>query len=574
LLTLNSQASYNCDQGDRLNLTGESMKKHFMYSVSTLPLNLGRAFAETIATQSDLFDVPTMERATLNRLLIDSGDLTEFDQKTLESQRLLYNADHLSRQAEPLLRWAEQLIFRGSDRSARQAMKDRLGIVLLEETANCLLELNKRDLQLVTLLLEGRIGAAIRHVPEGGYPADLDEDSWPVERVMSLIAEVLRFWIANDLQMEAAATHVRIYRPTGCDILDQVANGWPVINATIISRIEENLKLYEEVARLYYGEATPPKPVPFAARLKSSAGELTMRLSPIRGSGPLLGSAAAATVLGSGGISRVGTGATAVLRHYERDATKKEVAFVPDDLRQKAERMLGIWRREHGDQLEYMIRFRMDDARWRMKRLRRELGAIKADPKLRRRRAHVQKGLAPLTRLWLACLNAVRWTDWIEMPKVVRGKATDITDVHCNDFVHEAVMAVRRGEELKLPKLRTHHREMARELFFALRCTIVRDPEHLPRALLTVKTKAGQKAKAAVREEAEYLRGRPYSFREIYAHIEQRRKGSTRNSKEVLSHPFVEPANRFLKTHAKMSSPESIRIVEQAAGTAAWRLAQ
>jgi hypothetical protein len=85
---------------------------------------------------------------------------------------------------------------------------------------------------------------------------------------------------------------------------------------------------------------------------------------------------------------------------------KTEVAFAPDDLRQKAERMLGIWRREHGDQLETMIRFRMDDARWRTERLRRDLGSIKADPKLRRRRAHVQQGLAPLTRLWLACLNA------------------------------------------------------------------------------------------------------------------------------------------------------------------------
>jgi hypothetical protein len=160
------------------------------------------------------------------------------------------------------------------------------------------------------------------------------------------------------------------------------------------------------------------------------------------------------------------------------------------------------------------------------------------------------------------------------MPTVVRGKTTGITNIHCNDFVHEAVMAVRRGEEPKLPKLRTHHREMARELFFALRCTIVCDPEHLPRALLTVKTKAGKTTKAAKREEAEYLRGRPYSFREIYAHVQKRRKGSRRNSKEVLSHPFVNPANRFLKAHAKTPSAESIRIVEQAAGTAGSRLTQ
>lgn len=553
---------------------GDNMKRKFMYSVSLLPLNLEHAFAETIATQADLFGVSTIERVKPNRLLIDSGDLTEFDQKTLESPCLLYNADDLPRQGEPLLRWLDRLVYRGADPSARAALMERYGIVLRKKTVECLIDLNARDPQLVTYLLEGRIGSAIRHVPELGYPADLDEDSWPVERVMSLIAEVLRFWIANDLQMEAAATHVRIFRPTGCDILDHVANGWPVIQATVISRIEENLKLYEEIDRLYRGETASPKPVPFAARLKSSAGELTMRLSPGRGGDPFIGSAAGATVLGSGDMPLGKAGATAIFHHYGRDATEKEVAFVPDELRQKAERMLGIWRREHGGQLEYMIRFRMDDARWRMKRLRRDLGAIKADPKLRRQRAHVQKGLAPLTRLWLACLNAALWTDWINMPKAVRSETAGITDVHCPDFVHEAVMAVRRGEEPELPKLRTHHREMARELFFALRCTIVRDPEHLPRALLTVKTKAGQTAKAAKREEAEYLRGRPYSFREIYAHVQKRRKGSTRNSKEVLSHPFVKPANRFLKAHAKTPSAESNRIVEQATGTAGWRLTQ
>lgn len=550
------------------------MKRKFMYLVSALPFDLGHAFAETVATQADLFGDPTIERVRLNRLLIDSQDLTEFGQKTLESQRLLYNAEHLPRREEVLVRYFDRLVYRGTDPSARAALMERCGIVLRKAMVGSLIEVNERDPQLVTYLLEGRIGSAIRHVPEEGYPADLDENSWPVERVMSLITEVLRFWIANDLQMEAAATHVRIYRPTGCDILDDVANGWPIIQGTVISRIEENLELYEEIDRLHRGETAPPKSVPFAARVKSGAGELILRLPSSRGRRPFIGSAAAPTALASGDMPLGKAGATAIFRHYGRDATEKEIAFLPDDLRQRAQRMLGIWRRVHGDELEAMIRFRMDDARWRMKRLRRDLNAIKADPTLRRQHAYERQGLAPLTRLWLACLNAALWVDYIKSYEHVRDKSGKLNEEYGVDFVTKAVLAVRRGEEPVLPKLRTHHREVAREMFFALRCTIVRDPKHLPRALLTVQTEAGQTAQATSREEAEHLRGRPYSFREIYAHAEKRRKGQTRNRHEDKSHSFVKRANEFLKAHAMDQSPEGVRILEQAAGTASWRLSQ
>lgn len=522
-----------------------------MYWVAALPLNAGAAFANILWAQSETSGQPGIEEAELARLLIDAVDLRDFDQRTLESNRRLYDASRLQMTPEALRRRADTLILRGNDEDARERVADCLGIAEVNETIALLIDLKERDADLVRLLMEGRIGSAIRQVPVRGYPGKAFDDNWTVESVLAIIACVLRWWIAHDLQLEAAATHVRIFRSTGCDVLDRTATGLPITQAALIARIMEEIALYEAVARLFYGEALKPE----GGNRKAKADAPSVRATI----------AAENTVLSIRWPSCL---------QYGHAVTREQAAFIPGSLLLRAQLMLSIWRRAHGAKLEEVIHFRMTDARWRMQKLRRELDAIMADPSLRRQRALVQKGTAPLTRLWLACLNAVRWTDAIRAPKVARARiGWDFTDHH-PDFVDQAIMHVRKGEKLTLPKLGDHHRDVARELFFALRCAIVRDPEHLPSGL-TVQTEAGQAVPARWRDHAERLCGSPLSFAKIYAHVEKRHAaGGLRNSKEVLSHAFVTPANAFLKAHANAPTAESIRIIKQAAGTAHWRLTQ
>ena len=527
------------------------MKSRFMYSVSGQPGDLNSTFAMLIFRQADTFGQPTKSEAEVNRLLIDANDLTPFDQQTLESQRRLYNASLLPRTRPALKHWAAQRILRGSDHAARARLMELHGIVYLNRTVDCLLEINERDPQLVTYLLEGRIGSAIRHVPEQGYPDDEDEErAWSLDRVMDLIAIVLKLWIANDLQLEAAAAHVRMFRSTGCDVLDYTANGLPILQSTLISRIDEELNLYFEAKRLYDRD----KPEPVDESDTSPLGVSTTQAS-----------------LSSAGACLILRWPTAEPDRFPRSVSDAEAAAFPGPLRLRAQLALAQWRRAHGDQLEAHIAFRIQDAEWRMKRLQRELNAIHCDPSLKRQRAHVRKGEAPLTRLWLACLQAARWVEWIAPPRRSGNILDAMIGVYARDLTEEAVRAVRRGETVILPKEQNHHREIARELFFVLRCTIVRDPEHLPKALRSVTTEAGQVVTAARREDAERLRGRPFTFREIYAY-QKSRQASIRNGKEVLSHPFIGIANAFLKSHANGPSAESWAIIDQATGTVGWCL--
>jgi hypothetical protein len=526
------------------------MSNKYMFLASAMPANLGAAFATQLWSQSDTFGLPSISTLELNRLLLDAEDLTGFDQRTLDSQRRFYPADRLRRDKRTLLQWAKSRILRTKDQTALNHLMDFFGIVYLEDTIDCMLELNARDPQLVTLLLEGRVGAAIRHVPKSGYPHDDDEQSWSVEHVMDLIAIVLRLWIAHDLQLEAAAAHVRIFRPTGCNMLDYVASGWPIQQAALIARLDEELKLYFYAKRLYEGQ--------------SGAEQTAAGSSPDGHT-----SAGAAIVTSSARF--VLRWPTSEPKEFRRDATAAEAAVFPVALHLRAQLALAQWRRAHGDDLEEFIKCRIRDAEWRMKRLQRELDAIRYDRSQKSKRAHVQKGEEPLTRLWLACQAAALWVDRINPPK--RGRKSDWESAltQATDFVDEAIRKVRGGDTIKLPKMRDHHNATARELFFALRCTIARDPEHLPTALRTVDTMAGQSVPTKRREDAERLRGRPFTFKEIYAHQESRRLG-LRDSKELLSHTFIGAANRFRAAHAKVPTLASREILQQAAGTAAWRL--
>jgi hypothetical protein len=60
--------------------------------------------------------------------------------------------------------------------------------------------------------------------------------------------------------MEAAAAFVRIFRPTGSDVLDGDYNGKAPINRTIVNSMTHDADLFDETARHYFGEPASKRP--------------------------------------------------------------------------------------------------------------------------------------------------------------------------------------------------------------------------------------------------------------------------------------------------------------------------
>ncbi len=516
------------------------MKTWFLHSATNLPLGLGDQFSRTLDSQVDEFESGELNALDISSRLYDDDSLTAFDKRVLESQRRIYNASHLPRAEKPLLRWAERRILRQGDPVARNCIADRLGIVDLDDTVDALVEFNACDPAFVTDLLEGRLGSAIARVPNCGYPGI----GWACDDILRIVEQVARLWIANDLQLEAAAAHVRLFRPTGLPLLDGWHGSQPPKQGGIATIISNELALFEEAARLYYGEKGEPLPS-FAHTPSGTAGRSTLSL---------------------GGSTLSINWPSMRVRHFGREANESEAKpFRDHGLEPTAKILLALWRAEHGCELENHLRRRMDQARAQLRKLRSELDAIQHSRSLRGQRACNRHGLHPLARLWLACERAVAWAGGIAQSKT--GDADDALD-----FLERAVRLARQGAVATQLRIHRHNGMDARQLFFVLRCMIVKDPMHLPTSLLRVSLPSGQTVEATTREQAEELRGVPFTFAEIWAH--QIDRMGPRNSLEVFSHPFTATANDYLRQHRKRPTAESDAVHLHAWGTIAWRLRQ
>jgi hypothetical protein len=95
-----------------------------------------------------------------------------------------------------------------------------------------------------------------------------------------------------------------------------------------------------------------------------------------------------------------------------------------------------------------------------------------------------------------------------------------------------------------LAEHRNKHR--AKRLFFLLRCTITRDPRHLPTELLKVTNAVGKTIIAGTREAAEAHRGEPFTFEEIHAHQQSRNvTGERLDPTGAYSHAYTAIGNTF-----------------------------
>lgn len=348
-----------------------------------------------------------------------------------------------------------------------------------------------------------------------------------------------------DLQMEAAAAHVRLFRPTGCEIMDGAFNGVVRRQGSVALSFDADLTLFETAARLYFEDLC--QDVPESFRFDEQEPQRATITAP--------------------SASLVVSLSTDPFLPFRRDATEAEAApfRTPGlDLEQRARIALSCWRAAHGERFEAWLNARLRQARVNMRALRVELNAIRKDASRRNQHAHVLKGAHPLVRLWLACERAVAWTG----PADHGERAVDRMSPEPLDL---AIREARCNRSVAEPRIAKHNVHRARELFFALRCTIVRDPRHFAEGLLDVTLDTGQAISASTREAAEQRRGAAYGFDEIYAHQLSRMK-TERNGEEIFSHGYTRPANAFMKAHRRKSTKDSRAVVEHAWGTIDWRL--
>lgn len=514
--------------------------KKYLYQFGSSPANLGAALTSTLAYQAEDHAFPKLSNEEIKKLLAKKVELTVLDLVILEQQRRYYDASLVERTQAGFDNWIQRCLLRVPDKAARLEIADLLCIDDLDLLASDFDALNVMDPVLVTYLLEGRGVAAACAVPREGYG-----DKYDAKDVLAIIATVSRLWIAHDLQMEAAAAHVRIYRPTELPPLDGAANGKAPLNASLAVRISDELELFEEAARLYFGEEDKPVPQDFQA----SFAHHGLIIDTDRGS-------YAVNWPSWGGLP------------FGRDATEAEAKPFRDagDLEQRAKTALVAWRAAHGDDLEAYILQRMMEARALLRQLRSDVNNIRSDKSLSRQPVYKRREFDPLARLWLACERAVAWTGPVnDSEKAVYKPQPEVLDL--------AIEAVRFGKRVTLPAIKRHNVHRANRLFFLLRCTVTRDPGHLPKGLLAVTDSAGNAIIAGTREIAEAHRGEPFTFEEIHAHQQSRiGTGERRDPKEAYSHAYTRIGKAFSKEFARNPTTESRIIAEQAWGPIGWRL--
>jgi len=518
------------------------MNTKYMFQVASQPNNLGKPMTSTLAYQADEHGYPDLPPEQIKKLIAETDDLTQFNLITVETQRRYYNASQVERTPAGFKRWVQRCLLRIPNNTARREIAELLCIDEPKLIPADLVALNEQDPGLVTKLLEGRIAAAARAIPPEGYGDEFDADE-----VRAIIATVSRLWIAHDLQLEAAAAHVRIFRPTECSPLDGAPCAQPPRNSSIAVRIANELKLFEEAARLYFGEIDKPLPRACLASITRANATVDTRLGHYAITWP-----------------------SATFRHFGRDATDAEAAVFRSagDLVQRGQLMLSIWRAAHGDDLENYIRQRMTQGRALLRRLRADVGGVRANKSLAGQFSYTSRGFDPLARLWLACERAVAWAGPVDTGEKRIDRALP-------QVLDEAIRAAQSGQEIGLPAIKLHNVNLANRLFFVLRCMVTGDPFHLPKGLRKVTNAAGETITAGTREAAEAHRGEAFTFYEIHRHQQSLYgKKNARNSKETYSHAFTTDGKTFAKDHHRNPTFESAQIMEQAWGTISWRLNQ
>ena len=404
----------------------------------------------------------------------------------------------------------ERMMDPGRDAHAMEVKGDALGIVEAELMAEDMIQIGSLDRHLFNLCVTGRFCEAIRFAPCSGYETLWGSNDWTLDDILNVIDHLARYWILDGLHDAARECHERIFHPTGCDVLDGEFTGSAPRMGGIAGRIDWELKVFEKVDKIYRRDLRTDERNPNEAE----------------------DAARCLLVFGTPTAKCTISAPSVALRGYGRPAGVKETDFLRDLGREAvAKRELERLRAEYGGQLETYLEARMDFARRKTTQLRREIDAIRNSRSRACRRAYTRLGITPLARLWLACEAAVAWA----LPVKLDHKSP----------LTLAVEGMRKGRSVRRPKPHKNNVRQVRNLFYALRCTTVQDPSHLPDTLRETTLPKGQKVIRGTHSNVVRVQG-AITFSEIWAEFEAR---DTHKGREAGSTGFTREANAFRKAH-------------------------
>lgn len=374
----------------------------------------------------------------------------------------------VARHAPAMTKYLDRLIAPDEMAAARDLIAERLGIGERNEIADDLETLNDVAPEIVSALLELRIGRAERLFDDGLFAVECHAERETLDEYRHLSQSMARVRVAYLLRCEAMKAAARIHAHFGWSVLDDLEAsgiGGSLRVVTLLDRVERELALIEYVLAVYRNPTTVTTP---PACLLSKAASTT----------------SAETVL------------PASLRFL--DAM---------DIERRAHVQQAIWRMEHGTALEMLVRAQADEISRYLVRMRASMEAY--------RHNHgntLVTNLGPVNagaQLYLAIREAVAWTR----------ESTSVSGINAETPIALVLKAIRKHgtarRDIRLPKVGRDDASTIDELFVIYRIAFLQDNEVLPPKLRRVTDpNTGIVINVKTHERAAKVLGRCYTFDE------------------------------------------------------------
>ena len=374
----------------------------------------------------------------------------------------------VARHAPAMTKYLDRLIAPDEMAAARDLIAERLGIGERNEIADDLETLNHVAPEIVSALLELRIGRAERLFDDSLFAVECDAERETLDGYRHLSQSMARVRIAYLLRCEAMKAAARIHAHFGWSVLDDLessAIGGSLRVVTLLDRVERELALVEYVVAVYRNSTTVTTPP--ACLLRKAAPTVS-----------------AETVL------------PASLRFL--DAM---------DIERRAHVQQAIWRMEHGTALEMLVRAQADDISKYLVRMRTSIETYRYNHgnTLVTNLGHVNAG----AQLYLATREAVAWAR----------ESTSVSGVNAETSIALVLKAINKHgtarRYFRFPKVDRDDANTIDELFVIYRFAFLQDNEVLPPKLRRVTDpKTGVKTNVKTHERAAKVLGRRYTFDE------------------------------------------------------------
>ena len=416
-----------------------------------------------------------------------------------------HSVDDIARTPEAIASYLERLIAPDELAYAREIIRDYLGIADPEDNAAALAELARTEPEIVTALLELRIGRAQRLFNSAQRYRPVSDQGPKLPEYKVLLEEIARIAIAYQLRMIATDCARQIHTPYGWNALDHLerpAAAGTLRLGTLVKAMRKEIALVERAFALF--KQSCPRRVDYGVL--------------------------AASPLSPKAVPQI-TFAQVGLQVDSRDRDEFEAIGLAD----RARVQLALWRLEHGDDLAPLLAETIKAMRRDLMQLTHRLDA-RCPPNKSNSIAGNDGRTPAAVRLHFAVEEAVAWT--AEPVSHADEERLDLWDRLSNQPVPQSAIAVAldyqdsarfREGDLPKPRLQHEHAFCVGMLFTVLRFAFLQDNDVLPLSLRRVSNPVTGRTKSAkTPDRVAKIVGSPYSFRKLWLTWERARRKKAR----------------------------------------------